>query len=70
MNDVRVFAAYLLESYNYMNRHRALRGGQSFYNVLSYHRPDLAEKVVGTECDPYYDDNRIPAFLEYVGSNW
>jgi hypothetical protein len=70
MNDVRVFAAYLVESYNYMNRYRGLRGGQSFYNVLSYHRPDLAQKIAGTEFDPYYDDKNIPAFLEYVGSNW
>jgi len=46
------------------------RLGQRYYNVLYTMRPDLAEKIKGTDTDPFYaskpDDERIKRFIEFV----
>lgn len=42
------------------------RVGQAFFNVLCEVEPLLAERVRATEFDPFYQDKRIPAFLEFV----
>lgn len=47
------------------------RIGQAYFNELSLVRPDLAEIVRGSELlDPYHRDEIIPAFLDYVCSQW
>lgn len=47
------------------------RLGQTYFNVLDTHRPDLARKVRGSYgLDPYYHDSQILAFLEFVEANW
>lgn len=46
------------------------RMGQTYFNVLSQVRPDLAELVRGTELDPFYQDDRVVGFLEFVASRW
>ena len=32
--------------------------------------PGLAERVTGTERDPFYDDKRVMAFYLYVMEEW
>lgn len=49
---------------------RQQRIGQYLYNRLFGYNPDLANSITATEFDPFYNDNRVPAFLEYVRSNW
>lgn len=46
------------------------RVGQFYFNALNYVRPDLAKEVRATELDPFYDDERIPAFMEALASMW
>ena len=58
INEVRWRAAY-----------RGERQGQAYFNVLHEYRPDLAGRLP-EGLDPFYNDEYIPAFLVWVGSNW
>jgi hypothetical protein len=46
-----------------------LRAGQAAINRLYEFRPDLWEEVSGTQDDPYYDNKKIPAFMDWVAEN-
>ena len=58
----------MFEYDEYMGRveseHRkGLRYGQACYNVLSEMYPDIADKVRGTDLDPFYNDNKVTDFF-------
>ena len=42
------------------------RDGQAHCNVLRVARPDLYLELIGTDADPFYRDDRIPAFLDWL----
>jgi hypothetical protein len=42
------------------------REGQAYCNVLRVARPDLYLELVGTDPDPFYRDDRIPAFRDWL----
>jgi len=42
------------------------RAGQSAFNALWAWRPDIARLVTGTDADPYYNDEQLPAFFHRV----
>lgn len=46
------------------------RLGQAYFNVLYAVRPDLADRLIGDPMDPFYNDAKVPAFLEWVQFNW
>lgn len=46
------------------------RKGQLHFNLLHRLRPDLADKIRGTEIDPFYLDERIPTYLTWITNNW
>lgn len=50
------------------------RYGQAAFNVLADVRPDLAEKIRGEDCDPFYLDRSTGEvwvrFREYIKRNW
>ena len=47
------------------------RDGQSAFNTLAYVRPDLTSVVRGSiHYDPFHRDDLLPAFYEYVETNW
>lgn len=46
-----------------------LRRGQAAYETLWKWDLRLASKVDGSEIDPYYVDERIPDFLEWVAAH-
>jgi hypothetical protein len=46
------------------------RLGQAYFNVLTYVRPDLADKIRGGHLDPFYRDKLINEFLNAVSVNW
>lgn len=65
------FEEYVVEVQREHLSNKALRLGQAYFNVLNRHRPDLAERVRGVfTMDPFYRDNNIPSFLEFLGDNW
>jgi len=51
-----------------MNKHPCLRHGQTLFNVLHEHWPDSANKICGTDLDPFYttDVNKINSFFEWL----
>lgn len=44
----------------------AWRLGQTYFNVLFTNYPELGDWVRGTAIDPFYVDERIPAFKSNV----
>ena len=45
-----------------------LREGQAYFNALYVLNPSLADEIRGDRFDPYYRDDRIQKFLDYVAS--
>lgn len=53
------------------SRHPDLRVGQHMFNMLCDHNELLAEEIRGdSKLDPFYNDDKVPAFLIYVIQNW
>lgn len=47
------------------------RDGQFAFNLLCDVRPDLSEQIRGgTDLDPFYRDENLPAFWEWLRNNW
>jgi hypothetical protein len=46
------------------------RLGQAAYNLLCEVRQDLAEKVAGTDDDPYYVNSNWRNFNKFLAANW
>jgi len=46
------------------------RLGQAYFNALQDVRPDLAAKVRANGLDPFYEDERLSAFLSYLSKVW
>jgi hypothetical protein len=42
------------------------RYGQTCFNVFDSLYPELADKIRGTERDPFHNDDRVPEFLGFV----
>lgn len=40
------------------------------YNSLHDENRELANKICGTEYDPFYRDDRIDIFIVYIYLNW
>ena len=50
--------------------HPGERAGQAAFNVLVEARPDLSEQIRTTDLDPFYHDDRLPAFYNWLFYNW
>ena len=48
----------------------AWRCGQVLFNYLYTVNPDLADKIRGTELDPFYNDARIRDCINFLKSEW
>lgn len=46
------------------------RKGQTYFNVLTDVRPDLADLIRGTGIDPYHQDCNLAAFLGQISTMW
>lgn len=61
------FMAYLRAAFANAAR-RQVRLGQALSDVLRDYRADLANEIIGTDLDPFYDDTRVGAFLTRVAT--
>jgi hypothetical protein len=52
-----------------MGKYPHFRKGQCYYNTLDARRPDLAFDVPW-DLDPFYNDELIYAFLQWVEDHW
>ena len=59
---------------NVQKANPAWRYGQSCFNVLLLHRPELAERIRGTDADPFHarsdSDPRMQRFYRFVDEEW
>jgi hypothetical protein len=46
-----------------LRERRGLRKGQTFFNVLREFEPELADRLIGTAVDPFYNDAKLPEFV-------
>jgi len=60
------FAEYVLFAEDYLEQNPEQRKGQAYFNALWFTYPDLADKVRGSHRDPFYNDDRMPEFLDFV----
>lgn len=52
-------------------RHPDLRVGQHMFNMLYDHNKLLANEIREDGIlDPFYNDKKVPVFLEYIIQNW
>lgn len=49
---------------------RFWRRGQAYFNILAKYRPDISERIRASEIDPFHDDGRLDAFLEFTREHW
>jgi len=47
-------------------RPEGIRLGQYAYNLLFEGYPEIANKITGTECDPFYNDKMLQKFLSKI----
>lgn len=47
-------------------KHPDHRQGQRAFNTLCKVQPELAERIRGTDLDPFHQDERVPKFVLYV----
>jgi hypothetical protein len=52
-------------------RHSDLRIGQHMFNMLCDYNKLLANEIRGDNVlDPFYNDKKVPVFLNYIIQNW
>ena len=67
----RQYNLFLDRAREYKNDHgKAVRMGQSYFNVLFMYWPDAANAIRGTHFDPFYDDGIIDKFLDHLYTNY
>ncbi len=64
------YGKYLSECGRIYKQQSSWRKGQTYFNVLVQVRPDLSERIRTSHLDPFYLDERIPEFLEWICTNW
>jgi len=47
-------------------RNSKRRVGQSVFDVVFFNDHELAKSLTGTEVDCYYDDSKIPLFMDAI----
>jgi hypothetical protein len=74
MSDVqqaaREFGDYIIAVVDAEMAHHEWRFGQAAFNVLHDIRPDLSERIRTTPTDPFYRNERLPAFYKWVREHW
>jgi len=60
------FAELMFNASVMMNEQPNLRYGQALYNCLVDINPQLVTSINNTEIDPFYDNNKVPAFLTFI----
>lgn len=58
--------AYWTKVMVYRTKHPKQREGQILFNVFAGLYPDMANFACGKPFDPFYDDDRIPLFIEFI----
>jgi hypothetical protein len=63
---VNAYYEYVEEVSKHLHKEPSLRQGQAAFNVLQKMHPDLADKILRTPIDPFYNDDCLLAFYMFV----
>lgn len=64
------YEQYIVGFADYYACNREQRMGQAAFNYLYLSRPDLSEHIRASNLDPFYRDDILPDFLNWVGMFW
>ena len=64
------FDQWLTDTNNEFVKQIHQRLGQFYMNTLHSSRPDLHNKIINTNYDPFYNDLMLDAFLPFLRENW
>lgn len=59
-------ALYSLEVMYQTALHPEYRKGQTMFNVLAAKHPEIADKIRGTQTDPFHTDTKVAAFWGWI----
>jgi len=62
--------AFCNENVQSLIKKNELRQGQAFFNLLELYQPAIADKIRGTDLDPYYSIDIAPAVHDFLIKNW
>ena len=63
--DVNTFLAEALEPTGFPRRR-----GQTLINALGHVAPDLVTELIRADLDPYYNDDKLWAAVDYIVAHW
>lgn len=62
---------YSIANSTYLTHKGEVRYGQHLMNELYQYNPDLYNEITfESEVDPFYNDKKVSAFLEFAEKNW
>jgi hypothetical protein len=61
---------FWLKVSKYHESHPSQRYGQAVFNTLARYKPDHAAEIRGTDLDPFYQDDAVPALSEWLARHW
>jgi hypothetical protein len=64
------FERYMCRAEKVYNQTPSFRIGQAYSNVLNEVQPKLAASIVYTNCDPFYQNDKLSTFLVVVSHFW
>lgn len=66
------YDGYMAAWQQYRVAHLEQREGQAHFNVLYFggFDPEFADEIRGTDIDPFYRDDRLPAYFDALRSHW
>lgn len=68
---VVTFSDFVVAVADFMGRRpESWRAGQTAFNLLVQVNPTVAEMVRGSDFDPFYRDDRLVDFYDFVCRHW
>lgn len=64
------FQEFLNKVIHAKREHPEWRLGQTYFNVLHDCNPKLANRIRGGAVDPFYKDELVPKFIDFVHERW
>ncbi len=71
MERVLSFNDWVIEAALYVAKNvPEQRVGQAYFNSLAFHNESLANFLIGTPADPFYDDQKLHKFFNVAEGLW
>ena len=68
-NVIDSYATLVAEAKDYQSQVKDLRLGQALMVIMCTHFKEHYHKLTSSACDPFYSDDKIPAFYDYIRVN-